>query len=314
MKESEIGFGITEDRRFCFCRDWISKDGRHMTNPGYNRSDLDHTLVEPDYSINVIKVSHMGKIEGVIVNYANHPDTLLIKDRMKFSPDFPGYIRKEIQEIYGSDVKVVFLNGACGDINDRDFKNKTDLASWRHPDANPPAEIGRALAEKVSTLMDVMIDSNAPMELAAQNNVLVLKRRTILEDELKWAQDLMESAKDNFFHPHFWGTAKIYLEESVNLPEHEEFEIQVVKLGNWALVALPGEIYTELGRTIRNRSPFENTIIVALANGCHGYIIPDKMRGNGSYEGRFSSGTTGEGAYDAVVEGAVKLLNDLANN
>ena len=114
-------------------------------------------------------------------------------------------------------------------------------------------------------------------------------------------------------HPRAWCTAKIYLEESVDLPKTEAFEIMAIKLGNWALVALPGEIYTELGRSIKNASPFENTLIVGLANGYQGYVIPDDMRANGSYEGRFSSGTTGEGSFDAIIDGAVDLLNCLAN-
>jgi hypothetical protein len=50
---------------------------------------------------------------------------------------------------------------------------------------------------------------------------------------------------------------------------------------------------------------------VELANGHNGYVIPDDVRDNGSYEGRFSSGTTGPGAMDAIVAGGVETLKKL---
>ena len=77
------------------------------------------------------------------------------------------------------------------------------------------------------------------------------------------------------------------------------------------MLAMPGEMYTALGRAIKQGSPIEHTIAVELANGHHGYVIPDHVRENGTYEGRFSSGTTGFGAFDAIINGAVETLKKI---
>ena len=46
-----------------------------------------------------------------------------------------------------------------------------------------------------------------------------------------------------------------------------EVELHVIALGDGlAIVSLPGEIFTELGMYIKQRSPFANTMVVELSN------------------------------------------------
>jgi len=47
---------------------------------------------------------------------------------------------------------------------------------------------------------------------------------------------------------------------------------------------LPGEIFSELGLTIKSKSRFRNTIIVELANDSIGYVPTKKAFREGSYE------------------------------
>src|SRR5690606_21178517 len=55
-----------------------------------------------------------------------------------------------------------------------------------------------------------------------------------------------------------------------------QVEVQVVALGREiAWVSLPGEIFVELGLSIKAASPFRYTAIAELANGSIGYI-PNK--------------------------------------
>jgi hypothetical protein len=98
---------------------------------------------------------------------------------------------------------------------------------------------------------------------------------------------------------------------SKNVPETEEFVVTGYRVGPWGMIAMPGEMYTAVGRSIKEGSPFTHTVPVELANGHHGYVIPDSVRENGSYEGRFSSGTTGFGAMDAIVKGSIDTLKNL---
>lgn len=311
-REATLSAGITEERRFSFCRDWVLKDGTVKCNPGYTRDDLDHTCATPDYRVNVMKVEREGKLSAIMVNYANHPDTHWGKDRMKFSPEWPGFMRKALQEKYGEDVKVLFFNGACGDVNDRDFGFKTDInGGHRDPSANPPEVIGNGLADTVSKLLDTLPAGTADGEVKAFARGITVNRRQISDRERKWAEDTLKRAENEYLKSWEYGTAKAFMERSRNVPETEEFVVQVVKVGPWVIAAMPGEIYTELGLLVKEGSPFEHTVISELTNGSHGYVIPDRVRENGSYEGRFSSGTTGFGACDAIVKGTLEMLKEL---
>ena len=301
-KEVTLSAGITEERRFSFCRDWVLKDGTVKCNPGYNRDDLDHTCITPDYRVNVMKVEREGKLAAIMVNYANHPDTHWGKDRTKFSPEWPGFMRKALQEKYGEDVKVLFFNGACGDINDRDFGFKTDInGGHRDPSVNPPEVIGNGLADTISKLMDTLPTGCGKGEVKVIARSVTVNRRQITEREVAWATETLKKAEDTYLSCPDYGTAEAFMRLSRNVPETEEFYLQAIKIGPWAIVAMPGEIYTELGLLVKAGSPFEHTVISELTNGSHGYVIPDRVRENGSYEGRFSSGTTGFGACDAIV-------------
>ncbi|MBQ9779156.1 MAG: hypothetical protein IJW22_09575, partial [Clostridia bacterium] len=108
-----------------------------------------------------------------------------------------------------------------------------------------------------------------------------------------------------------YGTAMAYVNGSKDVPETEIFTVTGYRVGPWGMIAMPGEMYTAVGRSIKEGSPFAHTVPVELANGHHGYVIPDSVRENGSYEGRFSSGTTGFGAMDAIVKGGIEALKKL---
>ncbi|MBR2353220.1 MAG: hypothetical protein IKC59_08430 [Clostridia bacterium] len=306
-----FGIGITEEKRFSFCRDWILKDGTKRTNPGYGREDLDHPYTTPDYSVNVMRVEQDGKIAALIVNYANHPDNHRKEERTKFSPDYPGYMRRELKRIYGEDVTVLFFNGACGDVNDLDFKNETDHATYRRPDVCPPEEIGKGLAETVSALVDTISATESKMTIRAVSSYITVNHRQITLEEIAWATDVLNRAKEDFSkNASELATASVYLTKiAKGIPAMVDIECMIWQLGSWAIVALPGEIYTELGRTLKEKSPFENTLVFELVNGSIGYVIPDCVRGDGSYEGRFSSGITGYGTIDAITNTSMDVLN-----
>ena len=88
-----------------------------------------------------------------------------------------------------------------------------------------------------------------------------------------------------------------------------------MQLGDWAIVGLPGEIYTCIGTRIKATSPFANTLVVELESGANGYISPDIIQDCGAYEGIYSSiAFTGHGTVDVLVNGATKALCEMHKN
>jgi hypothetical protein len=88
--------------------------------------------------------------------------------------------------------------------------------------------------------------------------------------------------------------------------------LQTIRLGDVALVGIPGEMFAALGMEIRRRSPFRNTYVVGLANDTLGYIGDRDSYELGGYQlwaGGHSVSEPGTG--EALVEEALGTLREL---
>ncbi|MDD4018369.1 MAG: hypothetical protein PHV28_10550 [Kiritimatiellae bacterium] len=68
--------------------------------------------------------------------------------------------------------------------------------------------------------------------------------------------------------------------DSTTLP----IEVQVMRVGDFALVTFPGELFVEVGLNIKRASPFKNTFIAAYSNGYVHYAPTKAAVGQGDYE------------------------------
>ena len=88
--------------------------------------------------------------------------------------------------------------------------------------------------------------------------------------------------------------------------------LQVIALGDVAIVGVPAEYFTTLGMDIKARSPFKHTIIAELANDWIGYL-PDRqgqtLGGYQTWTGLHSFTEPGTG--ERIADEAVKMLQQL---
>ena len=88
--------------------------------------------------------------------------------------------------------------------------------------------------------------------------------------------------------------------------------LQVLALGDIAIVGVPAEYFTGLGLEIKRRSPFPHTIVAELANDWIGYL-PDRaghtLGGYQTWTGLHSYAEPGTG--ERLAEEALKLLAEL---
>jgi hypothetical protein len=88
--------------------------------------------------------------------------------------------------------------------------------------------------------------------------------------------------------------------------------IQVIQVGETAIVAVPAEFFTVLGQDIKRRSPFRYTYVFELANDYIGYVADRRGYELGGYQtwtGLHSFVPPGTG--EMIVDEAVKLLDRL---
>lgn len=61
-------------------------------------------------------------------------------------------------------------------------------------------------------------------------------------------------------------------------------KLQTIAVGDLAIVAIPCEVFAEIGLEIKRRSPFRTTFVIALANGYSGYLPTPRQHVLGGYE------------------------------
>jgi len=88
--------------------------------------------------------------------------------------------------------------------------------------------------------------------------------------------------------------------------------LQVLRIGDVAIVGVPAEFFTQLGLDIKNRSPFRYTFVAELANDWIGYIPNQEGHKLGGYQcwtGFHSYAEPGTG--ERIVDEAVNMLKEL---
>jgi neutral ceramidase len=78
------------------------------------------------------------------------------------------------------------------------------------------------------------------------------------------------------------------------------------------VVTLPGEMFVEYGLMMKNFSPFDNTIIVEMANNGVNYVPNKKAFSQGGYEVENSRLAPGGG--EMLAEVAIEMLKELKSD
>jgi hypothetical protein len=88
--------------------------------------------------------------------------------------------------------------------------------------------------------------------------------------------------------------------------------LQLILVGDVALVGVPAEYFTVLGMDIKKRSPFRETFVFELANDWIGYLPDREAHALGGYQtwmGLHSFAEVGTG--ERIADEAVAMLEDL---
>jgi hypothetical protein len=199
----------------------------------------------------------------------------------------------------------VFANGCCGNINHRDI-------AWADAQKGPneARRIGTTLAGAVCKTYPRLSPLTGD-SLRIKSEIVKLPLPAINREDLAKARTVMKSVKEP--KTPFLDKVKAYQTVDVAAQNGKEWEVevQVIALGDRvAWVSLPGEIFVELGLSIKKQSPFRYTLIAELANGSIGYIPDKPAYPQGNYE--VVSARCAEGSGEKLVEAAVRLLNELA--
>jgi neutral ceramidase len=290
-----------------FNRRFYMRDGTVGWNPGKLNPNIVMPAgpVDPEIGILYIEppgATHPAQAFATYVNFALHPDTT---GGSKFSADWPGALSRVLATYHGPGHLTITANGTSGNINHIDV-------SWPWPQGGPTEQnrIGAILGATVfHAYKNLQPVANGPLRASSQTIELALP--DISEHEIDEAKKTIAAVKDDR-GGNFMKLVRAYraLDVAARNGQPHKVEVQCIALGpDVAWVALPGEIFVELGMAIKKRSPFRHTFIVALANENAGYVPDRRSYAEANYEPESARCAAGSG--EKMVDAAVKLLDAL---
>lgn len=290
LAPAEIGWGVAKEPAQLNNRRWRMKPGTMLTdpfggttdqvkmNPTPNAPDLLEPAgpTDPDVSVLAVRTPD-GKPIALFANYSLH----YVGDLPPLSADYFGVFAERIGGLLGANEKFVGIlsNGTSGDVNNIRFRGeavKVEKAGDRC----------RLVAEAVAKAAKQAYDGSTfhkQLTLAAAEEEIELRVRKPTAAELERAKGLLAKAGDRVLK----GMDEIYARESVLLatyPDTVKLKLQALRVGELGVVAIPCEVFTEIGLVIKKTSPHKPTFTVSLANGYNGYLPTPAQHKLGGYE------------------------------
>jgi len=106
-----------------------------------------------------------------------------------------------------------------------------------------------------------------------------------------------------------------YARRTISLAEGDETVnvlLQTVRIGDFAICAIPFETFAEIGLEIKRRSPFPRTMVIGIANGSYGYLPTPEQHQLGGYETWLGTCRVQEDASVILTDQLLEMLAELA--
>ena len=321
LEPAKIGWGAIDEPSQVFNRRWRMKPGTIPPDPFGGTTDkvkmnpprASEDLIEPsgpvDPEISVVSVQSIeGRPIAVLANYSLH---YVGGTAGMISGDYFGMFADRIQELLGADrldpeFVGILSNGTSGNINNINFREEGK--------SQAPFEQMRIVADVVAERVHEVvrgIEYKRWVPLSSKQTEIDLGVRRPKATEVEIAKGLIDKAE----HPYLNTMEEIYAGETVALSEYPErvsLILQAFRIGGLGIVAIPCEVFVEIGLEIKETSPFEDTFTIQLANGYNGYLPTPEHHELGGYETwRAKSSYLETEASPKIVETLMGLLEEL---
>ena len=314
MAPAEFFYAEQDGNPCAYVRRYTMKNGAVVTNPTRCNPDIVGPETDFDKHIRVLAVKQYGRISAVMVNLANHCDTI---GGDLVSADWPGRMEAEIRYALKEDVPVFPLTDASGNINHFDVHRKIDQTNY-----NEACRIGRIYGKIVVELLKKLepVDAGA---LEISHATVELPHYRVTPEQYAAAKKYLEDTKNA---PVTQGdltseglangdvtVLRYFANRMINCAEKSTksriCKISRINFGKaLAFVTLPGEPFNGIAQAIRKASPYERTIVVELAQSEGCYVPMHDCFERGGYEVQPDVNTMAPEASDVLIEASVKNL------
>jgi hypothetical protein len=297
----EIHAGTAQQDGLSFNRRYVMRDGSVRTNPGKLNPDIARPAGPIDPQVGLLQFRRGGKPAAGVAVFGLHCDTT---GGTEFAADYPFFLHRELQKQFSDDYLSAFAAGTCGDVNHLDLSTDRPQKSFQESE-----RIGATLAATVVKALSELPPVEQP-SLAAVSKTVATPLQHYSEQEIHAARGKLPKVGMRELP----GLEQVAAVKIVGIGDYgtetRAMDVQAFRLSDtFALVALTGELFAELGLAIKQKSPFSTTLVVELANDYPGYIPTRRAFAEGGYEPTNSKVAPGGG--ELLVDAAIELLHSL---
>jgi hypothetical protein len=333
LEPVEVAAASGIEGRVAFNRRFVMRDGTAVTQPPYGDARIRHAEGPMDPEVGVVSFRNRdGQVIGVLLHYTSHPNHGY--PHLYVSADWPGAWSEGVRELFGEQCVPLVLNGCCGNIhhqNHLDPHHVNDLERMSRLLTETTASILPRLEYKEVDVLDwksthigipwrdfephvfqnarkLLREHPKPIWVsAADKKIPLLEGGGDLKGKL-----LAESESDQVAWDWLYAIGLQDVEKQMQQASAFDYEIQVLRIGEIAVAALPGEPFVEAQLQIKMDSPMYPTYVAHMANQYVGYIPTAGALKRGGYETRPGcSSKLALEASDMIVNSTGELLRKI---
>jgi neutral ceramidase len=202
-----------------------------------------------DDEVGIIRIDKLsGAPKAVFINYACHGTSLGARNN-KISPEWNGHMLEYVEK-HIPGVTSIFAQGASGDINPR-FVGGLD---GYKDDLKNTASLGYEIGKEVVRVFGT-IKSDIPLNPEIK----------IVSGDIVCPKSYGEVVKD-------------FLNTTINVPT------TAIRIDEFEWVTFPGELFHEIGQTIKKSTHSRYPFLIGYSNGSVGYLPTQQSHSEGGYE------------------------------
>ena len=316
LEPARIGWGAGNLPQHLFNRRWRLKNpiknpfgqmDQVQFNPGLNNPNKVEPVGGTDPELYFLAVQAKdGRPIALLANYSLHyvggvPAGHISADY------FAVFARKIAAELSNSQTHPPFVgiltNGTSGDVNNVDF---TKPGKKYEPYEKMEEVAGDVAREVLRVYKNIRFQDQVQLRSARTN--LTLQVRKPSKEIYERSKKVVASPEDTKFDH---SLERIFAERAISMyeewPDQLEVPLQVVRIGDLGIRAIPFEVFTETGLELKKKSAFPSNFTISIANGSWGYLATPAQHRLGGYETWLTVSKMEENASEKIVSEILKL-------